>query len=154
MYEMIFKMQISMLIDHPRNMEIYGEEDQKQFDELVEQIRLTGWIKPILINRNFMIISGHRRVRAARVLGRTEIEVEKFMGDDDQELERLILENYFREKSTLIKVLEAEVLIEIEQRKAEERRQYTAMNNFDHGLTVESFPPSGETGKVREIGYQ
>ena len=91
---MIFKMQISMLIDHPRNMEIYGEEDQKQFDELVEQIRLTGWIKPILINRNFMIISGHRRVRAAKVLGRTEIEVEKFMGDEDQELERLVLENF------------------------------------------------------------
>ena len=148
---MTFKIEIASLKEHPRNKEIYGEDDQEQFDKLVEQIKSTGWIKPILINRNYLIISGHRRVRVAKLLGRTEIEVEKFMGDEDQELQRLILENSFREKSTLVKVREGEIYRELEERKAEERRKFVAIQNLGQSPMVETFPPSEEAGKVRDI---
>jgi len=85
------------------------------------------------------------------VLGRTEIEVEKFMGDEDQELERLVLENFYREKSTLSKVREAEVLFEIERRKAEERRNFVGLQNLGQTSVMARLPELEKTGTTRSI---
>jgi len=52
------KIQISKLNSHPFNRKVYGFDDN--INELVDRIKESNWVKPILINTNNMIISGHR----------------------------------------------------------------------------------------------
>jgi hypothetical protein len=116
------KININILKEHPLNQEIYGD-DEKQLNELVEKIMVSNWIKPILISKDYVIISGHQRVRAAKVLGYTEIDYEFMVGDEDKQLELLLNENAFREKTTLQKTKEGELYHELESRKALERQK-------------------------------
>ena len=131
------KIEISLLKENPINKEIYGDDDPEQFNQLVEKITKTGWIKPIVINKDNIIISGHRRRKAALFLGRTEIEVEKIVFDENRELEILLAENAYRNKSTLQKVREAELYHKIEEKKAEERQLFgaTLSANLQQGRT-------------------
>jgi hypothetical protein len=115
------KISINLLKEHPLNQEIYGD-DEKQLNELTERIKVSGWIKPILVSKDYLIISGHQRVRAAKVLGYTEIDYEFMVGGEDKQLELLLNENAFREKTTLQKTKEGEHYHEIESRKAYERQ--------------------------------
>ncbi|HEY9831638.1 MAG TPA: ParB N-terminal domain-containing protein [Stenomitos sp.] len=62
-----------LLRAHPRNSSIYGEED---VTELVELIRQSGWIKPLVITSSLSIISGHRRWKAVLELGWSTVPVE------------------------------------------------------------------------------
>jgi len=134
----------SLLQEHPLNQQIYGTEDPKQFEELVEKIRNSNWIKPILINKQYRIISGHRRVRAAIQLGIPEVDCEILSVDEDRQLELLLAENAFREKTTIQKVREAEFYHEIESKKAQQRQ----LAGVD---PVEMVPQGEKAGKTRDI---
>jgi ParB-like chromosome segregation protein Spo0J len=46
---------------HPMNKEIYTISD---IDDLVDSIRSKGLLEPIVIDQNFHVISGHRRLTA------------------------------------------------------------------------------------------
>ena len=116
------RIDIDLLQENPINTEIYGEDDPAQLTELIEKIRVSGYIKPLIINKNYMIISGHRRYRAAKILGMTGIEVEMISKDENQELEILLAENAFREKNIIQKVREAEYYRIVEEKKAMERQ--------------------------------
>lgn len=116
------KIEVILLHENPLNAEIYGTDDPVQLAELVEKIRVSGYIKPLIINRSYMIISGHRRLRAAKILGMKEIQVEMIDKDENQELEILLAENAFREKSNIQKISEGEYYRKVEERKAYERQ--------------------------------
>ncbi len=109
------------LIAHPSNLEIYGNDED--VSELAEQIKKSQWIKHIVVTPKNVIISGHRRWRAARLLGMKEVPIERrtFAGELD-ELEALLLENATREKTAEQKVREAAVWHEIEASKARMRK--------------------------------
>jgi len=92
------RIEINLLYENPLNVEIYGEDDPAQLAELVKKIKVSGYIKPLISNRNYLIVSGHRRYRATKVLGMQVIEVEMISKDENQELEILLAENAFREK--------------------------------------------------------
>ena len=69
--------EIDKLQPHPRNVEIYGEEN---VSDLVAQIEAYGGIAdPIKIKEDNTIISGHRRWQAARELGMTEVPCQKIL---------------------------------------------------------------------------
>jgi len=138
------KIETSSLTEHPLNRLIYGNDDPIQFEELVEKIRASNWIKPIQINKQYRIISGHRRVRAAIVLGIPEVDCEILTVDEDRQLEMLLAENAFRDKTTTQKVREAEFYHEIEKKKAQQRQ----LAGID---PVELVPPGEKTGKTRDI---
>lgn len=65
------------------------EDDKETFEELVEAIRQRGQDSPILvrphpgIDGRYMTVFGHRRARAAKVLGRSVRAVVKDLGDRD-----------------------------------------------------------------------
>jgi hypothetical protein len=148
----MIKVDINLLNEHPLNQSIYGNEDPEQFNELVEKIRTSGWISPIVYcRRNYVILSGHRRVRAAKVLGRTEIEAEVYCGDEERELEILLAENAYREKTNTQKVREAEYYREIEEKKAEERRNFVGLLNIGQTSDREMVPQHESTGRTRDI---
>jgi len=82
---------------HPKNQDIYGDEDIKELAELIEKY---GLIKPLIVTPQGTIISGHRRWKAVLSLGWEKVSVEeKEFPDDTAELEALLLENANREKS-------------------------------------------------------
>jgi len=129
-YEM--NIDITLIKENPINHEIYSDEDPDQFMELFEKIKASGYIKPLVINRNYLILSGHRRYKCALELGRKIMDVEVYKGDVDKELEMLLNENAFREKTTLQKIREAEFYRKIEETKAEERRNFMGLQNLGH----------------------
>ncbi|MCK9420997.1 MAG: ParB/RepB/Spo0J family partition protein [Bacteroidales bacterium] len=116
------KISIDILKENPLNQEIYGDDDEKQFNELVEKIRSSGWIKAILINNDYLIISGHRRVRAARILGIEAVDCEFVTSDPDKQVEIFLNENAYRVKSNTQVLREAEMYFEIEKKKAHQRK--------------------------------
>ena len=101
------KIDITLLKEHPLNKEIYGSDNEEQLNDLVEKIRNSGYIKPILITNRYVIISGHRRWRAALQLGYTDIEFQFVPEDPQKQVELFLLENYYREKSMEQKTREA-----------------------------------------------
>jgi len=132
------KIQISKLTPHTLNYRIYGHEDD--IIDLLEKIKTSGWIKPIMINSRNVIISGHRRVECCKILGITEIEYELVEDDDIKQLELLVNENFYRVKTTTQLMKESEIYFDIEKKKSYKRM----MSGVD--------PKSGVTsGRTTEI---
>lgn len=134
---------IEALTPHPRNEGIYGNES---VEELAAKIAETNWIKPLVVstrNLGFTILSGHRRYMAAKSLGIAEVPCElKECESETEELEILLLENQYREKTKAQAIREGLVWDEIEREKARER-QGTRTD------IVENLPQS-EEGKSRD----
>lgn len=115
-----FKVDISIISPHPKNTEIYGEDDVK---ELAEKIKSSGYIKPLYVNQDHVIISGHRRYKACLSLGIKNIPVVvKKFESEQEELEILLLENMYRDKTIEQKVNEAREWEAIEREKARKRQ--------------------------------
>jgi ParB-like chromosome segregation protein Spo0J len=141
---MSFNIDIKKIKPHPRNKEIYGEEN---INELAEQIIKSNWINPILINDDNIIISGHRRYLACLIIGLLEIPCERItFKDKNDELERLLLENQYREKTIYQKMKESEVWQEIEPELAKKRRLANLKQNSDKDNC-----PIRQDGQVRDI---
>lgn len=143
----MFNINIKNLKPHPMNKNIYGEEDIKG---LAEDIKKSNTITTLIINQDNMIISGHRRYYACLSLGKKELPCEKItFNSENEELERLLLENQYREKTTYQKMKEAEVWEVIEQDKAEKRRRATQNNNSARAVTpIGEEQVKGETNEI------
>jgi ParB/RepB/Spo0J family partition protein len=146
---------------HPRNTKIYGDES---VDELKTRILASKWIKPLVVTSNNMIISGHRRWRAASELGLLSVPVERrTFANETEKLEALLLENESREKTREQKVREAQVWREIEEERATHRQSIAAIQTHvklgikSQEVLKENFPdaPKGQTrDKVAErVGF-
>jgi DNA (cytosine-5)-methyltransferase 1 len=110
-----------LLKPHPRNTSLYGEDES--VSDLVELIGNSNWLKPLVITPDFIIISGHRRWKAALELGWLSIPVVvREFKDALAQLEALLLENATREKTIEQKVREAALWKEIEQESAKLRQ--------------------------------
>lgn len=133
------------LKSHPRNCSIYGEDED--LSELMELICQSGWVKSLVITSDNVIISGHRRWKAALELRIQSIPVEvRSFPDELAELEALLLENASRFKTTEQKVREAQAWKEVEAKKARLRMSDAAKTRFQG---VENFPHP-EKGKTRD----
>ena len=122
---------VTALLPHPRNAAIYGDGADAAF---AAELRASGWIKPLVVTPAgngapdlYRIVSGHRRWRAARANGVREVPYEVRTFDSEQaELEALLLENAFREKTTEQRTREGAVWEEIEGEKAAARKAAAA----------------------------
>ena len=142
---MSFNKSIGELTPHPLNKDIYGDENVQ---ELADSIRKNGLVNPLIVNQDNVIISGHRRYYACLSLGMKEVPCEILAFDDEnEELERLLLENQYREKSVFQKAKEAERWEVIEKVKARQR-QGTRTDLIDN--IVDTGPPS-DSRKTRDI---
>lgn len=137
----------AMIQPHPRNAGIYGEDD---ITELAERIAASQWIKPLVVTPQNVIISGHRRWRAALKLNTPLIPIERRAFESEtEELEALLLENANREKTTVQKVREGEVWREIEAERAK-ARMTAGINQHSPSANLR-YPDTGKTSeKVAE----
>jgi predicted DNA binding CopG/RHH family protein len=112
---------IHLLQPHPRNVEIYGDED---VTELSQSIAESGWIKPLTVTPLYVVISGHRRYRAALALGYTELPVViEVFASPEAEMERLLRENENRGKKPEQQIREGMTWEPIEKERAEKREK-------------------------------
>ena len=63
---------IVQLAGYPQNSRTHSD---KQIAQVVASIREFGFVNPILVGTDNVIIAGHARLRAARMLGLTEVPV-------------------------------------------------------------------------------
>ncbi len=130
---------------NPRNEEVYSDREDLS-DSFVESIRKDGILQPLVVAADWLLISGHRRLEAAKRVGFDEVPVimREFTGELER-LEALVQYNLHREKTYSQKMREAELLAEVEAERAK-RRQGTRTD------LRENLPTSGqrEYGRTRD----
>ena len=98
--------------------------DYGNIDELAEDINQNGLINPPVVNKEFLLLAGERRLRACKSLGWKQIEVRMMdTRDAEHELNVEISENENRKafsKSERVDYMKR--LLRIEQAKAKERQ--------------------------------
>jgi ParB family chromosome partitioning protein len=86
------------LSPHPMNADIYGADED--VSDLVELIKVGGEIRPLIVTPFGTIISGHRRNRAATILGWSVVPVEVREFDSPiEEIGLLLRENTYRNRT-------------------------------------------------------
>ena len=111
---------VSELRPHARNQAIYGDQAD---DALVTSIREHGVMVPLLVTRDGLIVSGHRRWQAARRAGLDSVPVLEFWSDDEHEILSAVLEsNRQRQKTNEQLIREYHLWEEIESWRARQRQ--------------------------------
>lgn len=142
----IKKVRVADLMPHPKNMEIYGDED---VSDLVKNIRSYGLRMPITITDHNVIIAGHRRFKACKEIGFKKIDaIVKHYDSAEDEIEDLVNLNLARERTATQKAREAATLIEVEKAKAEFRRAAGLKQN--QNTVVPNLAQRKDEGKSRE----
>ena len=138
----------SELKPHPKNETIYGQ--QEDISDLVELIEKAGdrIIERLIINKDNVIISGHRRWLAAQKLGIKTLpcEVMTFETPED-ELEELVLRNAKRTKTTVQRIREGMTLEAVYASEAKQRRLANLNRNRSD---VDTPSESSELGATRD----
>ena len=99
------KYKLSELTEHQDNNQIYSQTDLKQLKESISQ---HGQLEPLVITKDKVIISGHRRFNAMKELG--FIECDARVEDFDSEIIALIQFNKQRQKTEVDIVNESKFL--------------------------------------------
>ena len=132
---------------HPLNAELYGDGCDQ---DLLESIRTKGILTPLLITKEGIVISGHRRLNAAQMLRLEEVPVNYSEVTDEFDLEeKIITANKQRIRTNEELAREFQKLKEIEERRAEQRRKAIQNNNTARAV-LENFPEL-EQGNTRDI---
>ena len=132
------------LTPHPMNAEVYGPD---AFDiKMMESIRKHGILEPLVVTRENVIVSGHRRWAAAMRLlpagSGLPCRVEEFE-DELAEQEALVAHNLQREKTFSQRMAEGQVLDRIEYERS--KRRQGARTDLPANL-----PEGYEPGETRE----
>lgn len=138
---------IASLRPHSLNAQIYSDGCDQ---ELLDDIKERGVRTPIEITKSLLIISGHRRLNAAQMVGLSEVPVIFSDVDENDQLaveEALIKANIQRQKTPEQIAREYSRLKKIEEEKAKNRMLSGKINptvNSSEGMNLEK-------GEAREI---
>jgi len=155
----IIEVDISLLKPHPRNEEIYGNENVSDLVALIEERGRI--VTPLVIKKDNTIISGHRRWLAAQQLVAQGLEQFKTVpceivefNSDEEEMEELIHYNAGRDKTFEQRIRESITLEEIYSTKAKKRSIDNLKQNktdMDNLTTSEDAAKDDPTGATRDI---
>ena len=65
----IYKVLRYTIREAPENVGIYGEITDAEVEKLAESMKKHGILEPLVLTLDFILVSGHRRFRAARLAG-------------------------------------------------------------------------------------
>jgi phage N-6-adenine-methyltransferase len=140
---------VTELEPHPKNTEIYGDTDELE-QTFVESIREKGVLEPLVITEEKQVISGHRRLKAARKVDIDTVPVRVSDFDNDlAEREALIEFNRQREKTPGQIVNEFEEMLEVEKQRAKERKEEAGKENLQN-VSGGNVSTTEDDGKARE----
>lgn len=110
----------------PFSISLYGIPDA-EIDDLLESVRTSGVLVPLVVTQQagvWEVVSGHRRLACARVLGLEIVPCEVRSFSSPAALQRAVLEyNRQRTKTFSQRMREADALEQLYARKASDRRR-------------------------------
>lgn len=109
MSDYIIEMKVGELKENPINSTIY-EDNKSALEELKHSIELNGLLEPLTINRKNMVISGHRRLEAVRILDYEKVDCR--LSEFENETIATIELNRYRQKTESELLKECEILKE------------------------------------------
>ena len=119
--ERFTKMKVSELKSHPKNIEIYGANED--VTDLAEKIKRSGQVHTLTVTSKGIILAWHRRAKVCELLNIEEVDVEiRDFDTYEQEIEFIIDNNATREKSIEQKAREARELKKAIEAIAEKRK--------------------------------
>ena len=125
---------------HPLNIQLYGAACP---DDLVKSVANTGILVPLIVTPDNLVISGHRRLEAAKLAGLHEVPVIERAAASDDELCLLLLEcNTGRRKTNEQMIREYREFKRIESAMAAPRRGTRNDLRSD---------PAGSHGRARDL---
>jgi len=92
---------INSLKPHEKNDYFFDDMTGSKWYEFIESIRTSGVIEPIVVTRDFTIVSGHQRVRACNELGITEIPARVKDYADEDAIIKDLLETNVRQRGNI-----------------------------------------------------
>ena len=105
------KLSLDDVKPHPKNVSLYGNAaDESKLQDLITSMYAKGQLTPIVINQSFEIISGHRRVAAARFLKMQMIEAIQMNLNAEEEDILIVSHNITRKKTCAMLIAEYEVI--------------------------------------------
>lgn len=144
------KMKISDLKPHPKNEEIYGQNEN--ISDLVEKIKRSGQVHTLVATSKGVVLAGHRRLRACKELGIKEVDVEVIDFDtQEQEIEYLIDNNATREKTNEQKGREAIALKQTLAALAEKRKLSKLKQNRTSKSNTTDVPKSAPREEATDV---
>ena len=84
----VVRRSVGDLKPYPRNAR---QHSRKQLRKIAESLQRFGWTNPILVDEDGMVLAGHGRLEAARMLGWDTVETICLAGFNDQEKRAYIL---------------------------------------------------------------
>lgn len=82
---------IGSLKPYPRNARVHSE---RQIEMIAESIKEFGFLSPVIIDENNMILAGHGRVEGAMLAGLSEVPCYRICGlTDDQKRAYILVDN-------------------------------------------------------------
>src|ERR1700742_553048 len=82
------KLPLDQLLPNPKNPRTHSK---KQIRQIAESIRASTYFNPIVIDENNMILLGHGRYEAGKLLGLTELPIIRVLGLSPARKRALIL---------------------------------------------------------------
>jgi len=97
---------VNLLKPHPKNKEFFPDVlPENLWTELIEDIRESGIINPLIVTADYTVLAGHLRLEAVKQAGRTHVPVVIRDVDpaSDEAVELLINDNLLRSISPWLK---------------------------------------------------
>lgn len=139
------------------------EFDEERLEELAESLKTHGLIQPITVRyigeKRFELISGERRLRAAKLAGIPEIPAYIREADDEQSMAFALIENIQREDLNPLEVAMAykRLVVEFEYTQAEVANRVgknrTTVTNMMRLLHLPDFIQTALIGNEISIGH-
>lgn len=124
------------LKEHPLNKELYDDALRPEEQAgILASIRKHSVRQPLVVNSDRTVLSGHRRLRAARELGLTTLPC--IIQDPEDEALAIVEFNRYRRKTVSELMREAERLLAIETELAKDRQRFGAKSGEAKGRTQE-----------------
>lgn len=147
--------EISKLKINPIYSEIYQTND---IEALAESIKENGLLQKIVVNENFVIISGVRRFLALKQLNVKEVEVEIKKLDEVDELITLIEFNRQRVKTSREQLNEIKYLKELWGKRRGRKTKEESLENKEGSIKVDTRKQISETigisaGNISKLQY-
>lgn len=121
----------SEIKENPLNRKIFNEISPEKFQALRTYIKAKGLLKPLIINAQNVLLSGHARLMVCKDLGMKTVQVQRLKFDDKRgEDEFLIKDNLLTRDLSAIEVARAGIHMERTSKKFQRRgmplRDYVA----------------------------
>lgn len=92
---------VASLNPHKKNDYFFDDMTGSKWEEFIESVRTSGVIEPIVITRDYTIVSGHQRVRACKELGIEKIPARIKDYANEDEILKDLLETNVRQRGNI-----------------------------------------------------